>query len=172
MTAAAPADRVFGHQKKKSGEARLHRPKSFARRPLLPGAGPVRTIMMCGRGGTGRRATLRSLWPKGRGSSSLLDRTIQSCGTSKIGIHLELPRGGRRYRRRFQLLLSRLSPTIEMSPLRRATVSPPPAATCLHRLRGEAGAAICPQAPSPAPARDRWFRALPAQQRSKRQRCG
>ena len=32
---------------------------------------------MCGRGGIGRRATLRSLWPKGRGSSSLLDRTIQ-----------------------------------------------------------------------------------------------
>ncbi len=30
---------------------------------------------MCGRGGTGRRAALRSLWPKGRGSSSLLDRT-------------------------------------------------------------------------------------------------
>src|SRR5512144_849265 len=32
--------------------------------------------MTCGRGGTGRRAALRSLWPKGRGSSSLLDRTI------------------------------------------------------------------------------------------------
>src|SRR5205085_3187534 len=31
--------------------------------------------MTCGRGGTGRRAALRSLWPKGRGSSSLLDRT-------------------------------------------------------------------------------------------------
>ncbi len=31
--------------------------------------------MACGRGGTGRRAALRSLWPKGRGSSSLLDRT-------------------------------------------------------------------------------------------------
>src|SRR5688500_20275323 len=31
----------------------------------------------CGRGGTGRRAALRSLWPKGRGSSSLLDRTKQ-----------------------------------------------------------------------------------------------
>ncbi len=30
----------------------------------------------CGRGGTGRRATLRSLWAKARGSSSLLDRTI------------------------------------------------------------------------------------------------
>ncbi len=39
--------------------------------------------MMCGRGGTGRRATLRSLWPKGRGSSSLLDRTI-SFGMSLI----------------------------------------------------------------------------------------
>ena len=33
---------------------------------------------MCGRGGTGRRATLRSLWAKARGSSSLLDRTILS----------------------------------------------------------------------------------------------
>ena len=63
-----------------------------ARSYLVPD--PIRTIMMCGRGGTGRRATLRSLWPKGRGSSSLLDRTKQSCGTSKIGIHLELPRGG------------------------------------------------------------------------------
>jgi hypothetical protein len=30
----------------------------------------------CGHGGIGRRATLRSLWPKGRGSSSLLGRTI------------------------------------------------------------------------------------------------
>ena len=45
-----------------------------ARSYLVPD--PFRTIMMCGRGGTGRRATLRSLWPKGRGSSSLLDRTI------------------------------------------------------------------------------------------------
>ena len=33
------------------------------------------SLMTCGRGGTGRRAALRSLWPKGRGSSSLLDRT-------------------------------------------------------------------------------------------------
>ena len=32
--------------------------------------------MICGRGGTGRRAALRSLWGKTRGSSSLLDRTI------------------------------------------------------------------------------------------------
>ena len=35
-------------------------------------------LLMCGRGGTGRRATLRSLWAKARGSSSLLDRTRQS----------------------------------------------------------------------------------------------
>ena len=43
----------------------------------------------CGRGGTGRRATLRSLWANARGSSSLLDRTnfslvigvfLASCG--------------------------------------------------------------------------------------------
>ncbi len=32
----------------------------------------------CGRGGTGRRATLRSLWANARGSSSLLDRTKHS----------------------------------------------------------------------------------------------
>ena len=63
-----------------------------ARSYLVPDA--IRTIMMCGRGGTGRRATLRSLWPKGRGSSSLLDRTIQSCGTSKIGSNIGQPRKG------------------------------------------------------------------------------
>ena len=63
-----------------------------ARSYLEPDA--IRTIMMCGRGGTGRRATLRSLWPKGRGSSSLLDRTIQSCRTSKIGSDVEPPRKG------------------------------------------------------------------------------
>src|SRR5688500_3525867 len=38
------------------------------RQPALP-------FHECGRGGTGRRATLRSLWAKARGSSSLLDRT-------------------------------------------------------------------------------------------------
>ena len=32
-------------------------------------------MTVCGRGGTGRRATLRSLWANARGSSSLLDRT-------------------------------------------------------------------------------------------------
>src|ERR1700748_473721 len=32
----------------------------------------------CGRGGIGRRAALRSLWGKLRGSSSLLDRTSRS----------------------------------------------------------------------------------------------
>ena len=31
---------------------------------------------MRGRGGIGRRAALRALWDKTRGSSSLLDRTI------------------------------------------------------------------------------------------------
>ena len=57
----------------------LRRSKSFARGALLPRrVGPAnarRPVRLCGRGGTGRRATLRSLWPKGRGSSSLLDRT-------------------------------------------------------------------------------------------------
>ena len=33
--------------------------------------------IQCGRGGIGRRAALRSLWGNSRGSSSLLDRTIQ-----------------------------------------------------------------------------------------------
>ncbi len=32
-------------------------------------------IVICGRGGIGIRATLRSLWGKTRGSSNLLDRT-------------------------------------------------------------------------------------------------
>ena len=35
--------------------------------------GPAR---QCGRGGIGRRAALRALWARARGSSSLLDRTI------------------------------------------------------------------------------------------------
>src|SRR6202521_2132408 len=35
----------------------------------------TRLLLACGRGGTGRRAALRSLWGKLRGSSSLLDRT-------------------------------------------------------------------------------------------------
>lgn len=104
--------------------------------------------------------------------SGLRRAPYSPAGLQKLGIHLELPRGARRLRRRFQLLSSRLSPAIEMSPLRRATVGPPPAATCLHHLRGEAGIAICPPAPSPAPARDRWFRVLPALQRSKRRRYG
>ena len=33
---------------------------------------------ICGRGGIGRRAALRSLWGNSRGSSSLLDRTIKT----------------------------------------------------------------------------------------------
>src|SRR6476619_7012821 len=50
----------------------------FARRAAVPvtAAHPPAHLMTCGRGGTGRRAALRSLWPQGRGSSSLLDRTI------------------------------------------------------------------------------------------------
>ena len=47
---------------------------------------------VCGRGGTGRRATLRSLWPQGRGSSSLLDRTNFSPYPDDRPV-------GRRYRR-------------------------------------------------------------------------
>ena len=51
-------------------------PKALLGARSYPEPDPFGPIMMCGRGGTGRRATLRSLWPKGRGSSSLLDRTI------------------------------------------------------------------------------------------------
>ena len=35
----------------------------------------------CGRGGTGRRAALRALWARARGSSSLLDRTTSRCAS-------------------------------------------------------------------------------------------
>ena len=38
-------------------------------------AGYSPLTLMCGRGGIGRRAALRSLWGKTRGSSSLLGRT-------------------------------------------------------------------------------------------------
>src|SRR5436190_15705983 len=44
----------------------------------------------CGRGGIGRRAALRSLWGKLRGSSSLLDRTITGQGRSMAAIRLRL----------------------------------------------------------------------------------
>ena len=52
----------------------------FAKGPRLPREGRIflALVDLCGRGGTGRRATLRSLWAKARGSSSLLDRTRQS----------------------------------------------------------------------------------------------
>jgi predicted Zn finger-like uncharacterized protein len=43
---------------------RLHGPAPFAKGQRLPGAGLPVSYLMCGRGGTGRRATLRSLWPK------------------------------------------------------------------------------------------------------------
>src|SRR3546814_9548375 len=44
----------------------LNRARGFAIPPRRP---------KCGRGGIGRRAALRWLWPKGRESSSLFDRT-------------------------------------------------------------------------------------------------
>src|SRR5690349_202115 len=59
-------------------EAALRPPRAFARGAALPVPAAIQSagyLMTCGRGGTGRRAALRSLWPKGRGSSSLLDRT-------------------------------------------------------------------------------------------------
>ena len=69
---------------------RLRSSWAVARGAHLPARGHQRPIgAMCGRGGTGRRATLRSLWPKGRGSSSLLDRTTQSPSKPKKGLHSE-----------------------------------------------------------------------------------
>src|SRR5689334_24129615 len=62
-------------------EAALRPPRAFARGAALPVPAAIQSagfFMTCGRGGTGRRAALRSLWPKGRGSSSLLDRTIEN----------------------------------------------------------------------------------------------
>lgn len=41
----------------------------------------VSCALICGRGGTGRRSALRSLWRRLRGSSSLLDRTIFCLGS-------------------------------------------------------------------------------------------
>ena len=67
-----PADAGRGHADVPLLKAR--RP-ALLEAPLLPARGLLGRIT-CGRGGTGRRAALRSLWPKGRGSSSLLDRTI------------------------------------------------------------------------------------------------
>src|SRR4051794_7144886 len=63
-------------RRRRDGIARL---RSLCYGPRLASAGGLShagLFMTCGRGGTGRRAALRSLWPKGRGSSSLLDRTI------------------------------------------------------------------------------------------------
>ncbi len=47
------------------------------------------SLKLCGRGGTGRRAALRSLWEQSRGSSSLLDRTI-NC-SFLMGLSLAAP---------------------------------------------------------------------------------
>ena len=62
----------------------LLRARSYPGGPAAPHIANARLpFRFCGRGGTGRRATLRSLWAKARGSSSLLDRTRQS-GKSSI----------------------------------------------------------------------------------------
>ena len=53
------------------------------RQPALP-------FHECGRGGTGRRATLRSLWAKARGSSSLLDRTSTKSRSIRVLINFVL----------------------------------------------------------------------------------
>ena len=61
----------------------------FARGRALPRAAlsPALLFHECGRGGTGRRATLRSLWAKARGSSSLLDRTSMKTNAIR-GMHV------------------------------------------------------------------------------------
>ena len=48
-----------------------------------------RSFFKCGCGGTGRRAALRSLWDKTRGSSSLLSRTISSDSVTLLMSHTE-----------------------------------------------------------------------------------
>ncbi len=63
--------------------------RALLRAPSYPPGTPARSSCQprrfSGRGGIGRRATLRSLWAKARGSSSLLDRTKQSWITSPAG---------------------------------------------------------------------------------------
>ena len=61
---------------KTSGSKGLRTPSHIAIGALLPRSkeASLRSFE-CGRGGTGRRATLRSLWANARGSSSLLART-------------------------------------------------------------------------------------------------
>ncbi len=54
--------------------------------PVANGADQLSSA--CGHGGIGRRATLRSLWAKARGSSSLLGRTRQSRPILRTGIFL------------------------------------------------------------------------------------
>ena len=67
----------------------------FARGRALPRAAlnPALLFHECGRGGTGRRATLRSLWAKARGSSSLLDRTTMQIEAIRGIAELDAPQG-------------------------------------------------------------------------------
>src|SRR5262249_60338294 len=70
----------------------------------------------CGRGGTGRRASLRCLWEKSRGGSSPLDRTIVSFLGS-----LRLPAGSLSIARS-QAQWYRLALEHESRPTRYATI--------------------------------------------------
>ena len=66
----------------------------FARGRALPRAAlAALPFHECGRGGTGRRATLRSLWAKARGSSSLLDRTSRQIEAIRGIADLRAPQG-------------------------------------------------------------------------------
>ena len=58
-----------------AGKRHLPMRRAFWYAGALPPRNHFGSVDMCGRGGTGRRAALRSLWEKSRGSSSLLDRT-------------------------------------------------------------------------------------------------
>jgi hypothetical protein len=69
--------RLFSINGRNDVDRPLRPPEPFARGSRLPDAGTFAGLVkMCGRGGTGRRASLRSMWANARGSSSLLDRTI------------------------------------------------------------------------------------------------
>ena len=69
-----------------AGKRHLPMRRAFWYAGALPPRNHFGSVDMCGRGGTGRRAALRSLWEKSRGSSSLLDRT----NTPSDEIHIRL----------------------------------------------------------------------------------
>jgi hypothetical protein len=81
LGAHSPAERVIWRSKRP-----MRTPREQLAQALNVGTGfdtfipykacASKACATCGRGGTGRRAALRALWGRPRGSSSLLDRTI------------------------------------------------------------------------------------------------